>query len=342
MSKAMLVTWPFVMLLLDYWPLAECRMNAESFSQPHASRPRNTQHAPLAAGAGEGSLFCFERDLLHPDVLDGTREARSGWLRAAPALLRLENAVVAYAGYLGKTFWPAKLAMPYVRPGHWSWLEVGGSVLVVVGVCLVVLWLGRRRPYMLVGWCWFLGTLIPVIGLTKGWGSFMADRFTYVPSIGVLMFTVWGVCELTRGWWGQVVMLSVAGGVAIVLCLALTWQQTGYWRDSEALFRHAVEVTENNDLAHNNLGNVPRQARSKPTRQSANIQEAAPPQTGQRPRPHQPRRVLGKKGQTDEAIRQYQEAHPLETGLRRGPQQPRRCPRQERPNRRGHRPISGS
>ena len=180
---------------------------------------------------------------------------------------------MAYARYLGKTFWPVNLAVPYMNPGHWSWLEVGGSVLVVVGVCLAVLWLGRRRPYLLVGWCWFLGTMIPVIGLTKGWGSFMADRFTYVPSIGVLMLTVWGACELTRGWRYQVLALSVAGGAAIVLCLALTRQQLGYWKDSETLFRHALAVTENNDVAHNNLGTA-----------------------------------LDKKGQTDEAIRQYQEA----------------------------------
>ena len=112
----------------------------------------------------------------------------------APALLRLENALVAYARYLGKTFWPVNLAVPYMNPGHWSWLEVGGSVLVVVGVCLAVLWLGRRRPCLLVGWCWFLGTLIPVIGLTQGWGTFMADRFTYVPSIGVLILV-----DLGRG-----------------------------------------------------------------------------------------------------------------------------------------------
>ena len=129
----------------------------------------------------------------------------------SPALLRLENALVAYARYVGKTFWPVKLAMPYVNPGHWSWLEVGGSVLVVVGRVSAVFWLGRRWPCLLVGWCWFLGTLIPVIGLTKGWGSFMADRYTYLPSIGVLLLAVWGACELTRGWRYQVMALSVGG-----------------------------------------------------------------------------------------------------------------------------------
>ncbi len=118
-----------------------------------------------------------------------------------------------------------------------------------------------------------LGTLVPVIGLVQVGAQAMADRYTYLPSLGVLILAVWGVYELTRGWRYQVIALSVAGGAAIVLCLALTRQQLGYWKDSETLFRHALEVTENNYLAHNNLG-----------------------------------AALGKKGQIDEAIRQYQEA----------------------------------
>src|ERR1035441_9567963 len=159
-----------------------------------------------------------------------------------------------------------------MNPGHWSWLELGGSVLVVAGMCLVALWLGRRFPYLLVGWCWFWGTLIPVIGLTKGWGSFMADRFTYLPSIGVLILTVWGACELIQGKaedrgrraedGGQraedsdthhaprtrvqsqianrksQILLWAAGSATIILCLALARQQISYWKDSEALFRH--------------------------------------------------------------------------------------------------------
>jgi tetratricopeptide (TPR) repeat protein len=226
---------------------------------------------------------------------------------ASPALLRLENAFVACARYLGKTFWPDKLAVPYVNPGHWSWLEVGGAVLVLVGVCVAVLWLGRRRPYLLVGWCWFMGTLVPVIGLTKGWALFMADRYTYLPSIGVLILTVWGACDLTRRWRYQVLTLSVASGAAIVLCVALTRQQIGYWRDSEALFRHAVEVTDNNDRAYNCLGVA--------LDQKGHLDEAIRQfQEALRVEPDHPIAhynlgiALDKKGQTDEAIRQFREA----------------------------------
>jgi Flp pilus assembly protein TadD len=173
---------------------------------------------------------------------------------ASPALLRLENAFVACARYLGKTFWPVNLVVPYTNPDHWSWLEVGGAVLAVVGVCLAALWLGRRRPYLLVGWCWFWGTLIPVIGLTKGWGSFMADRFTYLPSIGLLMLTVWGVRGLARGWRYRALALSVAGGAAIVCCVVLTRHQLKHWRNSITLFEHVVAVTPGNPTAQCNLG----------------------------------------------------------------------------------------
>ena len=215
----MLVTWPFVMLLLDYWPLgrmqnAECRMQNARNTQ-HATR---TTHRTLHVSRFRLLLLVEKLPFF---VLSGiscvvtylTERGRQGaaGFEESPALLRLENALVAYARYLGKIFWPAKLAVPYPNPGHWSWLEVGGSVLVVVGVCLAVFWLGRRRPYLLVGWCWFLGTLVPVIGLTQGWGSFMADRFTYVPSLGVLILAVWGAYELTRGWRYQALALSVAG-----------------------------------------------------------------------------------------------------------------------------------
>ena len=349
MSKAMLVTWPFVLLLLDYWPLkrmqnAECRMqNVEASGTHHA--PRNPLHVSrftFHPSRFTHDVFPLLVEKLPFFVLSGilcvliylTERGRQGavGLVATPALLRLENALVAYARYLGKTFWPVNLAVPYVNPGHWSWLELGGAFLVVAGVCLAVLWLGRRQPYLLVGWCWFLGTMIPVIGLTHGWGSFMADRFTYLPSIGLMILPVWGAYELIqgkaaggvereeRGSVGHaparstlnaprstLILLSVAGGAAIVLCLALTRQQIGNWRDSEALFRHAIEVTENNDRAYNCLGVA--------LDQKGHLDEAIRQfQAAIRLEPDHPIAhynlgiALEKKGQTEEAIRQFQEA----------------------------------
>ncbi len=237
---------------------------------------------------------------------EGGRREAAGFMRS-PALLRVENAFVACARYLGKTLWPAKLAVPYVNPGYWSWLEVGGSVLVVVGVSLVVLWLGRRRPYLLVGWCWFLGTLMPVIGLTKGWKTFMADRFTYVSSVGVLILVIWGAYELTRRWRYVVLALSVVGGAAVVLCLALTRQQIGYWRDSEVLFRHAIAATPNNWMAHKTLGDAldKKGQRDEAIRQ---LQAALCLKPDYAEAHNSLGTAFGLKGQTDEAIRQFQEA----------------------------------
>ena len=361
MSKAMLVTWPFVLLLLDYWPLgrmqnAECRMqpsevegrlhgpgNVEASGTHHA--PRNPLHVSrftFHPSRFTHHAFPLLVEKLPFFVLSGilcvliylTERGRQGavGLVATPALLRLENALVAYARYLGKTFWPVNLAVPYVNPGHWSWLDLGGAFLVVAGACLAVLWLGRRQPYLLVGWCWFLGTMIPVIGLTHGWGSFMADRFTYLPSIGLMILPVWGAYELIqgkaaggvereeRGSVGHalarstlnasrstLILLSVAGGAAIVLCLALTRQQIGNWRDSEALFRHAIEVTENNDRAYNCLGVA--------LDQKGHLDDAIRQfQAAIRLEPDHPIAhynlgiALEKKGQTEEAIRQFQEA----------------------------------
>ena len=119
----------------------------------------------------------------------------------------------------------------------------------------MLLYLKRGRyPFMLVGWLWFCGTLVPVIGLVQAGEVAMADRFTYVPSLGVLIIVIWGGYELTRRWRYQVMVLSVAGCAAIMLCIGLTRQQLGYWQNNETLFRHALDVTENNYLAHNNLG----------------------------------------------------------------------------------------
>jgi Flp pilus assembly protein TadD len=281
MSKATLVTWPFVMLLLDYWPLgrmqnAECRMrNAKATDTQHATR--NTfhvsRHALLSLLVEKIPFFALA---VAASVVTFVVQQRGGSLAAGehvPLGARSGNALISYCRHLGKLFWPTELAVFYPHPGQWPL----GQVLLAGGVILglsVLVWVSRRRaPYLLVGWLWFVGMLVPMIGLVQTGGQAMADRHTYLPSLGLLILTVWGAGELTRRWRHQALGLSAAGGAAIVLCLGLTRQQIGYWRDSEALFRQALAVTENNDVARNGLGIA-----------------------------------LGKKGQLDEAIRQFQEA----------------------------------
>jgi protein O-mannosyl-transferase len=269
MSKPMLVTWPLVMLLLDYWPLgrmmnAECRMqNAAASDTQHATR--NTQHA---------SRFTFHasRTTLLPllvekipffvlaafmSVVTFVVQQRGGALTAGESLplgARLGNALISYCRYLGKLFWPTDLAVVYPPPGHWALGKVVAAVGLIAGISVLV-WMQRRRhPFLLVGWLWYCGTLVPVSQVIQTGGHAMADRWTYFPSLGVMILAIWGGYEMTRGWRCRAAVWSVAGAAAIVLCLALTRHQLGYWRNSEALLWHAVEVTENNELAHRNLG----------------------------------------------------------------------------------------
>jgi tetratricopeptide (TPR) repeat protein len=217
-------------------------------------------------------------------------------------------------------------------------LLAGGGLL---GISVLLVVQRRRYPFLLMGWLWFCGTLVPVIQLVQAGGYAMADRFTYVPSLGVLLLAIWGVCELTRGWRYQVLALSAAGGAAIVLCLALTRQQIGYWRDSEALFRHALAVTQNNDAAHNGLGvaldkkgqideaisqfqaairlnpnhadvhynlGVAFYQRGRTAEAIGQFQEAIRLKPDHAPAHNNLGTALGLQGQTDEAIRQFQEA----------------------------------
>jgi len=187
--------------------------------------------------------------------------------------VRSGNALISYCRYLGKLLWPTDLAVFYPHPGYWPLERVLLAGGLIVGLSVLLFVQRRRYPFLLMGWLWFCGTLVPVIGLVQMGGQAMADRYSYIPSLGVLVLAVWGVYELTKSWHYRVVAWSVAGSTAVVLCLALTRQQLGHWKDSEALFRHALEVTENNYLAHLNLGSA-----------------------------------LDEKGQIDEAIREFQEA----------------------------------
>jgi len=262
MSKPMLVTWPFVMLLLDYWPL-------ERF-KPRGAWRLLREKIPFFALAAAVSVVTF------------LVQKRGGSVLAAEALplgARGGNALISYCRYLAKLFWPTDLAVFYPNPGYWPLERVLLAGGLIVGLSVLLFVQRRRYPFLLMGWLWFCGTLVPVIGLVQLGGQAMADRYAYIPSLGALVLAVWGVNELTKSWPYRVVALSVAGSMAVVLCLALTRQQLGHWKDSKALFRHALEVTENNYLAHLNLGSA-----------------------------------LEEKGQFDEAIREFQEAIRLKPG----------------------------
>ena len=235
MCKPMLVTVPCILLLLDYWPLNRF--------------PRQGIRSLLVE-----KIPFFLAAILVSVITLAVQSSTGAVMIGCPLAFRLTNAVVSYCRYLGKLFWPSNLAVFYPYPPHWPTATVLLSVLALVLVSFAALMWRRRHPYVLVGWLWFIGTLVPVIGLVQVGGQSMADRYTYVPSLGVCLLVVWGVHELTQRWRFQRVAAGVMVAVIVSYCIRLTQTQIGYWRNSESLFRHAIQVTKGNYLAHNNLG----------------------------------------------------------------------------------------
>jgi len=171
-----------------------------------------------------------------------------------PLSVRIENAFVSYARYLAKTFWPVNLAIPYPYPGHWPMAEIIFSAALIIGVSLLLLKLARRLPFLVTGWFWFLGMLLPVIGLIQVGTQSMADRYTYLPLIGIFIFVVWGMGELWARWKFPKLTAGIAAGFILIACAAQTRTQLAYWQNSETLFQHAIAVTKNNAEAWEHLG----------------------------------------------------------------------------------------
>jgi tetratricopeptide (TPR) repeat protein len=176
---------------------------------------------------------------------------------ALPLRVRLENVVQVYVTYLGQLLWPARLAAYYPHPGLTiTAARVLGSGLLLLGITALVLGPGRRWPYLAVGWLWYLGTLVPVIGLVQVGGQALGDRYTYVPLIGLFLALTWGLSDLAAAWHlPRLVLVGITAGFLCV-CAAFTWTQLGYWRGDQLLWEHAIEVTDNNARAHSNLGTV--------------------------------------------------------------------------------------
>jgi tetratricopeptide (TPR) repeat protein len=162
--------------------------------------------------------------------------------------------LLAYIKYIAKTLWPRNLAVLYpLSPSIPLWQAIG-SLLVLLLLSAAVIRARHRRPYLMAGWFWFLVTLVPVIGLIQVGCQSMADRYTYLPVIGLFIIVAWGAADLTRNLRHQKVVLALLAGVVISASTALTWQQLGYWRDNISLFRHTLQITDGNYLINNNLG----------------------------------------------------------------------------------------
>jgi protein O-mannosyl-transferase len=238
MSKPMVVTLPFILALIDIWPLRRIELSKFDLAK---LRPAILDKLPYLLLAVSSSVVTF--------FVQQKGGAVSS-LDSLPVSQRIENMFVAYVRYIGKTFWPTKLSILYPHPGQWPWWEIIASILVLLAITALVVRKFRSRPYLLVGWFWFLGMLIPVIGLVQVGIQSMADRYTYVPIVGLFLIATWLALEFIQN---RTALTSIAV-VALGVCCILTPIQVSYWKDSEKLFLHAVNVTDENYLAYNNLG----------------------------------------------------------------------------------------
>jgi Tfp pilus assembly protein PilF len=250
MAKPMLVTWPFVLLLLDYWPLRRLEW------QP-ADGIRRLARAWVPLIREKLPLFCLVAASM---VVTYIAQSHGGAVRGfvdAPLSLRLSNALVSYAKYLLLTVWPSGLGVyyPFSPAGVPTW-QLAAALVLIAAITAVALREARKRPYLITGWLWFLGTLVPVIGLVQVGGQSMADRYYYIPSIGLLMAIVFVLADLAIAWRigrAGVVLFSAAG---VLLFGSLTALQVNRWRDSTTLFEHTLSVTSDNLVVQYNLGHV--------------------------------------------------------------------------------------
>ncbi|MGO9372074.1 MAG: tetratricopeptide repeat protein [Syntrophobacteraceae bacterium] len=283
MAKPMLVTLPFVLLLLDYWPLqrfglkTSARKILTEINQPASANTRkgksSGKHTVQARVKEEETAdHKYQRALIYPLLLEKiplfaltafscivTYVAQKNGgsvisLEVIEPVVRIANASVSYIIYIGKTFWPNNLAVYYPYPGLWPLWQVFGAALLLIAVTFVAIWQAERLPYLAFGWLWFAGTLVPVIGIVQVGGQAMADRYTYIPLIGLFIVAAWGIPELLQKWRYRKEALT-ALSVLILLCLLfVTWRQVGYWNNSIALYDHALSVTGPNGAILNNRG----------------------------------------------------------------------------------------
>ncbi len=291
MAKPMIVTLPFVLLLLDVWPLRRARRLAILWEK--------LPFFALAAGASLATYAAQQQG----------HAVRS--FGSLPAGSRIANALVTYIVYIARMLWPAKLAVyyPYSRDLP-VWYAVAAGVA-LAGISVLVLRWFRPHPYLAVGWFWYLGTLVPVIGFVQVGGQSSADRYMYLPMVGLTIMLSWGAADFVKRYPRARTVVAVSAVAACSACLVLTWLQLRYWANSGTLFEHAVEVTAGNHIAHNNLaayyvaqkrneeawGHVIEALRIKPNYAEAHVNLAT---------------ILRRMGKADESEREYRVALSLQ------------------------------
>ena len=249
MSKPMIVTLPFVLLLLDYWPLR--RLRFKGFARVETAFPKSSpakivfEKVPLiilSFGAGVLTLLMQQA---HGAVSS---------LENFPISHRISNALVSYLKYMVKMIWPQDLTAVYPYPASIPLWQIVGTCLLMILLTFLIIKQFAKHPYLTIGWLWFLGTLIPVIGIIKIGSHAMADRYTYMTFVGLYIIVAWGIPEIFSRFGVRKIVLGTAAAVVIGVLMLTAKNQTSTWTNSIRLFTHAIEVTENNYLAHRNLG----------------------------------------------------------------------------------------
>jgi len=259
LAKPMLVTLPLVLLLLDYWPLGRIR-----FEQSEVGSNERTVGSIFGGTKGSQAfrlvlekipLLAFSAFAINLSSLSVQVHGISISMDSVPVNLRIANAVVSYLKYIGNTIWPQNLAVFYPFPKMVPmWQSVSAAVLLIC-ISLVVIRALKRAPYLTVGWLWYLGTLVPVIGLMQaGLWPAMADRWAYVPLIGIFIMVAWGLSALAARWHFKRIWLVAATAAVLSIFMITTKLQVGYWSDSITLFEHALKSATPCSAIHNNLG----------------------------------------------------------------------------------------
>lgn len=261
LTKPMVVTLPFALLLLDYWPLGRLQgaPQNEKKERPQRKSPRvRFKAAPLWLLLVEKvPLLVLSAVLSAITFLAQQRGGAVSGLENIPLKFRVANAAVSYTTYIQKMFWPSGLAVFYPHPG--KTLSMGyaaAAALVLVAISICVIWLARNRKYLPVGWLWYLGTLVPVIGLVQVGAQARADRYAYLPFVGLFIIIAWGLSDLLTKWGQRKTILGISALAALFAMSVCTRLQLRHWRDSFALFEHTLSVTSNNFIMHNNYANV--------------------------------------------------------------------------------------
>ena len=247
MSKPMLITLPFVLLLLDYWPLRRLKLEQRgSDNEVPVKSQYHVKSELLKLMLEKVPLFVLTTGAC---ILTFIAQQEGALINANNLSLptRLTNAVVSYLEYLKKAIWPNDLAVFYPHPestlAAWKWVVCFVMLVTITAISIKFI---KKAPYFAVGWFWYLGTLIPVIGIVQVGAQAMADRYAYIPLIGIFIIVAWGVPELISKWHHKENVLSVSVGIITLTLLITTWGQVSHWKNSITIFKHALKVANEN------------------------------------------------------------------------------------------------